>query len=95
MTKKEIQTLHPSHEELLPRVSRATGQLEGVERMIRDRRYCPEIIQQLRAVQSAVKSIEIEILKTHMSSCLKNSVRSKNQRNLDNKINELLNLLKN
>ncbi|MDR2098455.1 MAG: metal-sensitive transcriptional regulator, partial [Rickettsiales bacterium] len=59
---------YPSHEKELPRLNRAIGQMEGIRRMIEARRYCPEILIQFRAVKSAIRAIENNILKTHLES---------------------------
>ena len=59
---------HPSHDAEIKRLNRIAGQVEGIKRMIEEGRYCPEILSQLRAVRSAVKGIETEILRRHLSS---------------------------
>ncbi len=61
---------HPSHTEQLPRLNRAAGQIEGIKRMIGEGQYCVDILTQLRAVRSAIKTIELSVLETHMKSCL-------------------------
>jgi DNA-binding FrmR family transcriptional regulator len=85
---------HPDHVDLLPRLRRAIGQLEAVERMIKEKRYCPDIIQQLRAANSAVKSLELEILKGHLGSCIRTSARKDGNAEFDQKLNELLELIR-
>ncbi len=45
---------HKSHDEALLRIKRATGHLEAVHGMIKSERSCPEILQQLSAVISAL-----------------------------------------
>lgn len=88
-------SLHADHIQDLPRLKRIIGQLEGVERMIRERRYCPDILQQLRAANSAVRSLELEILKGHLGSCIKSSARDDGNAAFDKKLNEILNLIRN
>lgn len=61
---------HPPHEAEIKRLNRIGGQIEGVKKMVEEDRYCPEILSQLRAVRSAVKGIETEILRRHLSSCV-------------------------
>jgi CsoR family transcriptional regulator, copper-sensing transcriptional repressor len=85
---------HPDHSAQVPRLRRAIGQLEGVERMINERRYCPDIIQQLRAANSAVKSLEVEILKGHLCECIKNSAKKDGNAEFNKKLNELLELIR-
>lgn len=85
-----VQT-HPSHEKELGRVNRVIGQMEGVKKMIEDKRYCPDILMQLKAVRSAIKSIESNILKTHLEQCVAHSFEDATQR--DQKIEEIKYLL--
>ncbi|OPZ78686.1 MAG: Copper-sensing transcriptional repressor CsoR [Alphaproteobacteria bacterium ADurb.Bin438] len=61
---------NPSHQKEISRINRILGQLEGVKRMIEDNRYCPEILIQLKAIRSAVRSVESNILKTHLNHCV-------------------------
>lgn len=78
---------HPDHSKELARLNRISGQLEGVKRMIEERRYCPEILIQLRAIRSAVRAVESNILKTHLQSCVVQSFASDADR--EQKIEEL------
>lgn len=85
---------HPNHAGELPRLKRIIGQLEGVERMILERRYCPDIIQQLRAANSAVKALELEILKAHLNTCIRTSAKSDKNSAFETKLKELLDMIK-
>jgi DNA-binding FrmR family transcriptional regulator len=62
--------------------------------MIEDGRYCPEILNQLRAIRSAVKSIELRILDTHLSSCVTEACYSQDQNEQKAKIAEIRELIK-
>lgn len=84
---------HPSHKVQLPRLNRAAGQIEGVKRMIEDGQYCVDILTQLRAVRSALKTIELGVLETHMKTCLAECCCEDTDRR-DERIGELLLLLK-
>ncbi len=79
--------MHPSHEAELPRINRIIGQLEGVKKMIDERRYCPEILIQLRAIRSAVRAVEGNILKTHLQHCVVQTFASEAEK--EAKIEEL------
>lgn len=61
---------HPTHEKEISRINRVLGQLEGIKRMIEDKRYCVDIMTQLRASRNAIKAIELSVLETHISHCL-------------------------
>ncbi|MGN6424228.1 MAG: metal-sensitive transcriptional regulator [Asticcacaulis sp.] len=84
---------HPSHQKELPRLNRAGGQIEGVKRMIESGQYCVDILTQLRAVRSALKTIELSVLETHMKSCLTKSCCEDEARR-DTQLAEIMTLLK-
>ena len=88
MSKSES-TDHPCHKKQLSRLNRLAGQIDGVRRMIDEGRYCPEILTQLRAVRSAIKSLEAEILKGHLNSCVVSALSSSNKKKREEQINEL------
>ena len=71
---------HPSHSSQIARLNRISGQLDGVKKMIMDRRYCPEILIQLKAVRSALRSVESNILKSHLESCVAESFADRRER---------------
>lgn len=80
---------HPSHKKQLSRLNRISGQIEGVKRMIDEQRYCPEILTQLRAIRSAVKSLEAAVLKKHLNSCVAEAFVSGSKKTRDKKVEEL------
>lgn len=82
------------HSSELRRLSRIKGQVEGIERMINEHRYCPEIVHQIKAVRSALKSVEISIIEGHMKHCVKAAVASRNNDVIQEKMEEILMLLK-
>lgn len=81
------QNTYPRHIENIPRLNRIAGQIEGIKKMIENGRYCPEIISQLRAVRSAVKAVESNILQKHLQHCVAQSFDSAEDK--EKKIEEL------
>ena len=63
----------------------------AIKKMIEEQRYCPDIIIQLKAVRSAIKSVEMNILKTHLETCVTDSFSDKEDAH--QKIEEIINLL--
>jgi DNA-binding FrmR family transcriptional regulator len=55
---------------LVTRVKRIGGQVAGIERMLTDRRYCVDILNQIAAVRSALDSLGIELLTRHLETCV-------------------------
>ena len=84
---------HPSHTQQLPRLHRVLGQIQGIERMISDGRYCLDILTQLKAAASALSAIEAEILKTHLSGCVRQAFDGKNESKSEEKIQEIIKLI--
>ena len=50
--------MHPSHENQLVRLKKVEGQIRGIQTMIDERRYCMDILSQIRAVTGAMRKIE-------------------------------------
>ncbi len=89
----KVNSGHPSHEIHLPRLSRVKGQIDGIERMVKVGRYCPDIIVQLKAAASALKAIEAEILKSHLRGCVKKAFSSDGAFESEQKIQEIVKLI--
>lgn len=83
---------HPDHSALMPNVNRVAGQIEGIKKMISDRRYCVDILQQLKSVKSAIGGIEAAMFEAHMDSCIASAFLSQDEKEKSKKISELKNL---
>jgi DNA-binding FrmR family transcriptional regulator len=85
---------HPDHNVEIGRLNRALGQVDGVKKMIQERRYCVDILIQLKAVRAALRSIEANILERHMQQCLEDACVDGDKEQLAEKIAEVVKLLK-
>lgn len=63
--------------ELRPRIKRVIGQIEGVEKMIEEERYCIDIINQINAARRALEQVALIVMKRHMESCLTEAIKGK------------------
>lgn len=61
---------------LLTRLRRAEGQIRGIEKMVEEDAYCPDILVQVSAVTSALNSFNKELLACHMRSCVSEDIRN-------------------
>jgi CsoR family transcriptional regulator, copper-sensing transcriptional repressor len=59
-----------SQQKLVTRVRRIAGQVAGVERMLEEKRYCVDILNQIAAVRSALDALGVELLTRHLESCV-------------------------
>jgi len=85
---------NPDHSKEVSRLNRISGQIDGVKKMIEERRYCPDIITQLRAISSATKAVEASLLETHLGACVTETFKAKNKKDQQQKIEELIKLFK-
>ena len=83
---------HPSHKDQLKSINRIEGQVRGVAKMIDEQKYCIDILNQIKAIRSAISTVEGNILKKHLKACVKQTLSS--EKNFDEKMEELLKTLK-
>ena len=84
---------HPDHTSSLARLRKIKGQVSGLEKMVEERRYCVDILVQFRAIASALQVIEMSILNGHIQNCVQDAMRSKNKAEIQQKTDELINLM--
>lgn len=82
------------HTNQLSRLNRIGGQVRGIIAMIEEKRYCIDILTQLRAVKSALSSLESKIIEEHLNHCVHRAIDSKDRKEADNMIKEIQHLLK-
>lgn len=75
----------------LGRLRRIEGQVQGIQRMVEEDKYCLDILLQLTAVQGAVEQVQKLLLGQHLEACVADAVRSgNNARDRQRKIDEVL-----
>ena len=84
--------MHPSHENQLVRLKKVEGQVRGIQTMIEERRYCMDLLSQIRAVTGAMRKIESRILASHLQHCVNDAITSKSQKEATAKIKEITRL---
>lgn len=82
------------HSRQLHKLNRVEGQIAGVKKMIEERRYCPDIIQQVRATRKALFAVESALLTGHLEDCVTSAIESKVKSEKDTKISEILQIFK-
>ena len=74
---------------LMNRLKRIEGQIRGIEGMLENNAYCPDILIQVSAVNSALNSFNKELLAQHIKSCVVEDVRE----GCDDTIDELVKVI--
>jgi len=82
-----------THEEQLDFLAKIEGQVRGVQKMIKDGRYCVDIITQLHSIVGALYGVEGEIFKKHMEGCVVNAFDGKSKGEKQKKIAEVVDLI--
>ena len=62
--------------------------------MIEVRRYCPDILNQLKAASKALDAVAAEVMKTHIRGCVHSAIHSGDENDIKTKIDEIMNLVK-
>ena len=84
---------HPAHGDNLVALRRIEGQVRGVQRMIEDRKYCIDILNQIYAIKGALGSVEEKILQKHFRNCVTEAVKGNSAKEKEQKLNEILRLI--
>ncbi len=71
-------------------LKKAQGQMKLVDKMVDDNRYCIDVAQQINAAIGLLKKINNNILENHLQSCGTHKLGSKNQKEKDEFIQELI-----
>ncbi len=58
------------------RLRRIEGQVRGLQRMVEEDKYCIDVLDQVAAVNKALRAVAIELLDDHLSHCVSDAVRS-------------------
>lgn len=88
---KKQGTEHTTH---LPRIRKIEGQIRGISKMVEEQRYCVDILTQIKAVRSALKSLEGKILEEHLNHCVHNAISAGSSKESREMVDELLLLVK-
>jgi DNA-binding FrmR family transcriptional regulator len=84
---------NPSHKNSLIALKRIEGQVRGVQRMIEDREYCIDILNQIHAVKGALSRVEEKILEKHFQNCVTEAVSGNSKKEKQRKLDEVLALI--
>lgn len=77
----------------LKRLRRIEGQIRGLEKMIEQDRYCPEILIQVSAVQEALRAVGRGLMSNHLRHCVTREIRRGSSKGANAIFGELLDLI--
>ena len=85
---------HPQHTDVLPRLRRIAGQIQGIQRMVESEAYCIDLITQIQATRAALRAVELRVLEKHMHHCVTSAFKSRSVKQANCKMDELLKVMK-
>lgn len=68
---------------LIHRLNRIEGQIRGINEMVKEDRYCVDILTQVSAVQSALHSFNKILLSNHIQTCIVENIKEGNTEVID------------
>ena len=80
--------------DLLKRLKLAEGQIRGIQNMVENDAYCPDILIQVSAVTAALNSFNKSLLACHIRSCVSEDIRSGDEGAIDEFVTMLQKLMK-
>ena len=81
---------HADKPALVTRLHRIEGQVRGIEKMVEDDRYCIDILTQIAAVNTALESLGLQLLDSHVKHCVAGALASGDEADAQTKADELL-----
>ncbi len=69
--------IDPFKTKVVNRLKKAKGQIDGLISMIENDKYCMDVLTQSLALQGSLKGIGPLILESHLNSCAKEKLTSK------------------
>ncbi len=73
--------------EILARLRKMEGQLQGIRRMVEEGRYCVDVLNQLSSIIAAAHKVSAIILGDHIRGCVRDALGNEHS---DDYVNELV-----
>lgn len=74
------------------RLRRIEGQIRGLQKMVEEDRYCPDILMQISAVHEALRTVGQELMRNHLKHCATHAIQHGTPRQAQATYDELVNL---
>jgi CsoR family transcriptional regulator, copper-sensing transcriptional repressor len=78
--------------EILRRLKSVEGHVRGIERMVEEDAYCMDVVNQVLAVQRALKKVSALVLDRHLHTCATSAIRGEDVAERERILGEILDL---
>ena len=65
-----------SKKDVFVRLKKIEGQIRGLEKMVEEKRYCIDILNQVSAVRRALDSVSMVLMKKHVETCVSGAIKA-------------------
>ena len=76
--------------DIVRRLKSVEGHVRGVERMVGEGAYCIDVVNQILAVQRALKKVSGLVLDQHLHHCVTSAIRGTDDKEKEQVLGELL-----
>ena len=76
------------------RLKRIEGQVRGVQNMLENDAYCPDIMVQVSAINCALNSFNKQLLASHIRSCVVDDIKQGKDQTIDELVQTLQKVMK-
>ena len=81
---------HGNSETVIRRLKSVEGHVRGVQRMVEEGAYCVDVVNQILAIQRALKKVSGLVLDDHLHSCVTSAVRGEDPDAREQVLGELM-----
>lgn len=77
-------------EDIVRRLKSVEGHVRGVQRMVEDGAYCIDVVNQIVAIQRALKKVSSKVLDGHLHSCVTSAIQGDDVGERERVLSELM-----
>lgn len=81
---------HENDQDVLRRLKSVEGHVRGVQRMVEEGAYCIDVVNQILAIQRALKKVSGLVLDDHLHSCVTDAMRGPDEATRERVLGELV-----
>lgn len=86
ITKKRKKTI-------LDRLNRIKGQINGIQKMVEEERYCIDILQQTSSIHEALRGVGKILVQNYLEICATKVIQSKRKEKQEEIYNEMMDII--
>jgi len=62
-------------EDAVVRLAKINGQVQGISRMVRDGRYCVDVLDQIASAQKALDGVARQVMRNYLERCVTDAIK--------------------